>query len=179
MADQYVSNLVEALNNLDLAAVEKLCELVRNCQDTDRTIFTMGNGGSASTASHYIIDWVKMSLTNKQRKLNGYSLVDNIGILTAYANDVAYSDVFSSQLASLMKPNDVVIAISGSGNSENIIKAIEYANNYGAKTVAIVGFDGGKIKSLADLVINANVNDMQIVEDIHLSIGHIVMKYCC
>jgi D-sedoheptulose 7-phosphate isomerase len=106
-------------------------------------------------------------------------LVDNLGLLTAYGNDISFADVFAEQLKNVGEPGDLVIAISGSGNSENVIRAVNYANGAGLRTLGLCGFDGGRLKSLAKHVVCVNVHDMQICEDIHAIFGHIVMKALC
>ena len=164
---------------LDFAKVMSAANLIKQTVDNKGTIFTMGNGGSAHNASHFITDWAKMSNTEKSIKLKGMCLNDNIGMITAYANDVNFEDVFSAQLKIYLQENDLVIVVSGSGNSQNIIKALNYANNNKANTLAILGYDGGKAIKIAQNHILVPSFDMQICEDIHLKIGHIIMKYLC
>jgi D-sedoheptulose 7-phosphate isomerase len=137
----------------------------------------MGNGGSASTASHWVCDILKgcsYGLTSKPFKI--LSLNDNLPTLLAYANDVGYEDVFVEQLKNFCKNDDLLIAISGSGNSKNVIKAIEYGRTVGAYTVALTGYSGGKLKELAHLSLHINVNDMQVAEDCHSIIMHSTMQ---
>jgi D-sedoheptulose 7-phosphate isomerase len=142
-------------------------------------VFTCGNGGSAHTASHYITDWVKMAETNSNLKFEGFSLCDNQGAITAFANDSNYDEIFAGQLKSYLNESDLVIGVSGSGNSKNVVKAIEYGNKINANTLAIVGFDGGEIIKIAKCSFHVPCFDMQICEDIHLKFGHIVMKRIC
>ena len=139
----------------------------------------MGNGGSAHNASHFITDWAKMSNTEKSIKLKGMCLNDNIGMITAYANDINFEDIFTGQLKIYLQKDDLVIVVSGSGNSQNIINALDYANNNNATTLAFLGYDGGKAISIAQNHILVPSFDMQICEDIHLKIGHIIMKFLC
>ena len=113
------------------------------------------------------------------RKFRGISLCDNIGIITAFANDVSYDEVFAGQLKAILGSGDLVIAVSGSGNSRNVVKAIEYANESGAETLAIVGYDGGTLKRIAKHSIWVPSCDMQLCEDVHLMFGHMVMKALC
>ena len=153
--------------------------VVRAAFDAGRQIITCGNGGSAYTASHYITDWNKMVHLATGRKLRGISLCDNIGLVTAYANDIAFDEIFAGQLKVLLEPGDLVIAISGSGNSRNVVKAIEYANEAGADTLAVVGFDGGALKRIAKHSVWVPSFDMQLCEDLHLMFGHMVMKTLC
>jgi len=113
------------------------------------------------------------------RPLNGRSLVDNIGLITAYANDLSYEDIFSEQLKNIMNEGDLVIAISGSGNSENVIRAVEYANANGGHTIGLCGYHGGKLKKIAHHSVWVPIDDMQLSEDIHAIFGHIVMQAVC
>lgn len=141
-----------------------------------KKIITCGNGGSASTASHYITDWNKMINLATGIKFRGISLCDNVGLITAYANDISYDEVFAGQLKTIMDEGDLLVAISGSGNSPNVIKAVEYANSIGGDTLAIVGYDGGKVKELSKAAVWVESFDMQLCEDVHLMFGHLVMK---
>jgi len=113
------------------------------------------------------------------KQFYGRTLVDNIGLITAYSNDISYQDVFSEQLKNILKVDDLVIAISGSGNSENVIRAIDYANDFGAQTIGLSGFDGGRLKKKAKHNLWVNSNDMQLVEDVHAMFGHILMQDLC
>jgi D-sedoheptulose 7-phosphate isomerase len=142
-------------------------------------VMTCGNGGSAYTASHFITDWNKMVNTYTGKKFKGISLCDNVGLLTAFANDMSYEEVFSGQIKSIGESGDLLIAISGSGNSINVINAVEYANSVDITTLAIVGYDGGGLKKVANYNLHVPSFDMQICEDIHLMFGHFVMKNLC
>lgn len=144
-----------------------------------KKIITCGNGGSASTASHYITDWNKMANLATGKKFRGLSLCDNIGLITAYGNDLSYDEVFAGQLRAVMDEGDLVIAISGSGNSPNVLKAVEYANANGGVTLAIAGYDGGKLVPMAQHSVLVPSFDMQLCEDVHLMFGHLVMKTLC
>lgn len=177
--ENYFSAHYEVSSRLDYSAFQAGIELIRSKFDSGKKIITCGNGGSASTASHYITDWNKMINLATGRKFRGFSLCDNIGAITAFANDLSYEDVFSGQLKSIMDEGDLLIAISGSGNSENVLRAVRYANENGGDTLAVVGYDGGKLLSLAKQNILVPVFDMQICEDIHLMFGHMVMKDIC
>lgn len=175
----YQSRLYDILKSLDLQAIEKAIALIREAWQAGRKIFVCGNGGSALAASHFITDWNKSIFMATGHPFYGISLNDNIGLLTAYANDVSYEDVFSEQLKNLMTPDDLLLVISGSGNSPNVLRAVEYANQKGGKTLAFCGFDGGKVKPLAQHSVWVPCYDMQICEDIHLVLGHMVMKALC
>lgn len=144
-----------------------------------KKIITCGNGGSAYNASHFITDWNKMVNIATNKKFHGISLNDNIGLITAYANDISYSKVFSGQLECILDKEDLLICISGSGNSKNVLEATNYANKIGADTFCLVGYDGGELKKISKKYVHIPSNDMQICEDLHMMIGHMVMKKLC
>jgi D-sedoheptulose 7-phosphate isomerase len=167
------------LNKIDIQSVENIIDLIKKAQTEGKKIFTCGNGGSASTASHMITDWNKMTTIATGEKVYGFALTDNIGLITAYANDTDYDNIFKGQLQSVMDEGDYLIAISGSGNSKNVINAVEYANSINATTIGIVGFDGGNLIKKARHSILVPSFDMQVCEDIHLMICHMIMKNLC
>lgn len=175
----YISKLNDALLNLDLNEIETAINLIYKKWQEGKQIITLGNGGSSMTALHFITDWSKSVFMSSGIPFRGRTLVDNMGLIMAYGNDISFNDIFSEQLKNILQEGDLVIAISGSGNSENVIRAIEYANNNGAVTLGLSGFNGGKLKNLAHYSIWANINDMQISEDIHAIFGHIVMQKLC
>lgn len=175
----YFQQLGRVIDKLDLGAVEDAISLVQDAWMNKRKILVCGNGGSALTASHYINDWNKMAYLSCGRPFRGVSLSDNMGLMTAYSNDMSYDDVYIEQLKNLMDPGDLVIAVSGSGNSENVVRAVSYANENGAVTLAICGYDGGKIKKLAKHSLHVPSFDMQHCEDLHFIFGHMVMKALC
>jgi D-sedoheptulose 7-phosphate isomerase len=176
---RYLEAHTRLAGKLDAAAFESGVALVRRAFDAGKQIITCGNGGSAYAASHYITDWNKMVNLDTGRKFRGISLCDNIGIVTAFANDLSYEDVFAGQLKAILDAGDLVIAVSGSGNSRNVVKAIEYANGAGAETLAVVGYDGGTLKKIAKHSVWVPSFDMQLCEDVHLMFGHMVMKSLC
>jgi D-sedoheptulose 7-phosphate isomerase len=175
----YLAAHAHLSQTLDVGAFEAGVAVVKAAFDSGRQIVTCGNGGSAHTASHFITDWNKMVNLATGGKLRGISLCDNIGIVTAFANDIAYEEVFAGQLKSILEPGDLLIALSGSGNSRNVVRAVEYANGAGANTLAIVGYDGGILKQIARHVVWVPSFDMQLCEDVHLMFGHMVMKTLC
>lgn len=177
--ENYFSAHTKLAESLDHNAFQAGIDLIRGKFDAGKKIITCGNGGSASTASHYITDWNKMINLATGKKFRGISLCDNIGAITAFANDLSYDEIFAGQLKSILDEGDLVIAISGSGNSTNVIKAVEYANANGADTLAVVGYDGGKLMPLAKQHILVPSFDMQLCEDVHLMFGHMVMKTLC
>ncbi|MBI2827966.1 MAG: SIS domain-containing protein [Acidobacteria bacterium] len=163
----------------DQRAFQAGIELIKAAFDAGKQIVTCGNGGSAHAASHYITDWNKMVSLATGRKFRGISLCDNIGMITAFANDVGYDEIFAGQLRAILDKDDLLIAISGSGNSPNVVKAVEYANQAGADTLAVVGYDGGALKRIAKQCVWVPSFDMQLCEDVHLMFGHMVMKTLC
>jgi D-sedoheptulose 7-phosphate isomerase len=176
---RYLAAHGDLLRILDVGAFEAGISMVKAAFESGRQIITCGNGGSAHAASHYITDWNKMVNLATGRKLRGISLCDNVGIVTAFANDIAYEEVFAGQLKAILEPNDLLIALSGSGHSANVVKAVEYANGASATTLAVVGYDGGTLKRIARHVVWVPSFDMQLCEDVHLMFGHMVMKTLC
>ena len=170
-------NLVMA--SLDQDEVELAIDLIIKTWHSDNQIVTCGNGGSANTSSHYITDWNKMSHLATGKQFRGVCLSDNTGLITAYANDLSYEDVFSEQVKNLLLPDDLLITVSGSGNSENVVLATEVANQLGVTTLAICGYDGGKLRQISNHSVWIRSFDMQICEDAHLLFGHVVMKALC
>ena len=181
--DFSISDYVAAHGRLaqkcDPRALQGGIDRVKAAFDAGRQIITCGNGGSAYAASHYITDWNKMITLATGRRFRGISLSDNIGIITAFGNDVAFEDIFSGQLKAILDKGDLVIAVSGSGNSPNVVKAVEYANQAGADTLAVVGYDGGRLKRVAKHSVWVPSFDMQLCEEMHLMFGHMVMKALC
>ena len=177
--DGYLKEQRNIIESIDTKKFDNAIQVISKTIIANKKIITCGNGGSASTASHYITDWNKMITLATGKLFRGYPLAANTGIITAYANDLSYDDVFSGQLNSLMKPEDLLIAVSGSGNSPNVLKAAEYANSIGADTLAIVGYDGGELINLCKYSFHVPIFDMQICEDIHLMFNHMVMKELC
>ena len=175
----YFGKLSAALTRLDLHEVDAAVGLIAKAWQDGRQIITLGNGGSSLTALHFINDWNKSVFLASGRPFRGRSLVDNTGMLMAYANDISFQDIFIEQLKNVLEPGDLVIAISGSGNSENVIRAVDYANAHGAVTLGLCGYGGGRLKSAAQHVVWAPVEDMQLAEDIHAMFGHIVMQSLC
>jgi D-sedoheptulose 7-phosphate isomerase len=178
-ASKYLKSCVEVLEALDVKAIDRAIEQIELTWKAGNKIITMGNGGSALTASHFINDWNKSIFMSTGRQFKGYSLTDNIGLIMSYANDVSYSDIFTEQLKNVANPGDIVIAISGSGNSENIIRAVNYCNMNNLNTIGLCGYDGGKLKALVRHPVWVNRNDMQLSEDVHFMFGHIVMQTLC
>ncbi|GMU92959.1 MAG: phosphoheptose isomerase [Candidatus Hydrogenedentota bacterium] len=172
----YLSGLAGVLANLDTGQIDRFLQLLDKAREEGRQIFIFGNGGSGANASHITGDLVKGASYGRDKRFKVICLNDNDAGVLAYANDVGYDDVFVEQLKNFIRPGDVVIGISGSGNSENILRAIDYANAVGAETVGFCGYPGGMLETHVKHVVHANVRDMQFAEDVHLIVGHIAMK---
>jgi D-sedoheptulose 7-phosphate isomerase len=172
----YMSGLKQALDSVPAEKFEELIQQLESAHHDGRQIFMMGNGGSGATASHIACDFNKGVSLGLEKRLRVISLNDNVAIMTAYANDVSYEDVFVEQLKNFLRPGDIVIGISGSGNSPNVLKAIEYANTAGAHTIGLTGYSGGKLAKLVRTSLNVPVHDMQKAEDVHMILFHIAMQ---
>ena len=178
-ASEYFNRLIRVCQSLDMKSIDKAIYLIEQAWINGKQILTLGNGGSSLTALHFINDWNKSVFMSSKRPFRGRSLVDNIGVVMAYGNDLSFQDIFIEQLKNHLEPGDLVIAISGSGNSENVLRAVNYANDNEAVTLGLCGYSGGKLKEIAQHHVWINVNDMQLAEDIHLIFGHIVMQSLC
>jgi D-sedoheptulose 7-phosphate isomerase len=148
--------------------------MLAEARDHDRTIFVCGNGGSAATASHFACDMVKGASFQKNKRFRILALTDSMATITAYSNDVCYDCVFTEQLRNFARPGDVVMAISGSGNSPNVVSAVEYANSIGCRTIGLTGRDGGKLGALAGLRIHVDDSHMGRIEDGHMTVCHMI-----
>lgn len=173
-ADQYKKELLRAIDTIDIARVGQAIEWFEEARATGRHIFVCGNGGSASTASHFACDIVKGASYQRDQRFKIMALTDSLPTLTAYSNDVGYDCVFAEQLKNFAEPDDVVMCISGSGNSPNVVCAMEYANSIGCRTIALTGRDGGKLGPLAKLNIQVPVPHMGRIEDAHMIICHMI-----
>ncbi|MGA8709898.1 MAG: SIS domain-containing protein [Thermoplasmata archaeon] len=164
-----------------LTAIQRIVPVLLKARADDRTIFFFGNGGSASTASHFVTDIAKVAGgtegKGKGRRFRCISLNDNIPGMTAWANDVGYAEIFSGQLKSLAEKGDVVVAISGSGNSPNVLEAVKTAHAMGLATIGLTGIGGGKLKDLVDVPLVVPSNSMQHTEDTHLIVLHLLTAY--
>lgn len=170
---------IAAIKKLDLNEINTVLNILESARQNNQTIFICGNGGSAATASHFVCDFNKGVSEYLDRKYKFDCLNDNIPLLMATANDLSYDDIFLLPLKNKLQRGDVFFGISGSGNSENVIKAMTYAKNQGAVTIAMTGYNGGKMKTLADYSIHININNMQIAEDIHMMMDHVMMYTLC
>ena len=170
----YKTALIDTINRIDVPGVEQAIEQMREARDQDRHIFVCGNGGSAATASHFMCDVVKGASYQKEKRFRIMALTDNLATMTAYSNDVSYECVFAEQLKNFAQPGDLVLAISGSGNSPSVLRAIEYGNSIGCKTIAMTGRDGGKLGALAQLNLQVPVTHMGRIEDAHMIMCHMI-----
>lgn len=176
---KYLTQLKDLLDIFPHDTFEDIGKTLISAYDNEKHVFIMGNGGSGSTASHFACDINKGSCFELEKKFKVICLNDNIPTMLAYANDLSYSQVFVEQLKNFLQHGDIVIGISGSGNSENVLQAISYAKGKGARTIGLTGFDGGKLAQIVDIPLVASVNDMQKVEDIHMIVVHMLMQYLC
>jgi len=170
----YLKKFQEAVDRVDFFLVDTLIDWLHDARLNGNQVFLMGNGGSASTASHFACDLAKATRCPGWPSFRVIALTDNMAIFSAYANDEGYENVFANQLANFVRPQDIVIAISGSGNSMNVVRAIQLAKSCGARTVGMTGFDGGKVGQMVDLNVHVPCQQMEIVEDIHLMMEHMV-----
>ncbi len=175
-AREYLNKLQGVLAELDLGEIAAVAQVLRDAYDNQRTVFLMGNGGSGSTASHMVCDLNKGACFDAEKKFRVMALTDCTPLILALGNDVGYEYIFVEQLKNFARQGDVVLGISGSGNSPNVLRAFEYAKQIGCTTVAFCGYDGGKMKGMADCVFHVKIDDMQIAEDAHLILGHILMR---
>ena len=173
---KYLESLKITLEKLDRNSINEMLNVLEHAYEDEKTIFIMGNGGSAATASHFVCDFNKGICESRSKKFRMISLADNVPSMLALANDIGYESIFVEQLKCLFKPGDYVIGISGSGNSENVIQALEYAKENEGITLALTGYSGGKLYPLADHNVHVNIDDMQIVEDIHMVLDHLMMR---
>ena len=172
----FFNKVIDTLNRLDRAGLNLFIEKILSTYRAGRTIFVFGNGGSGDTASHFCGDFNKGVSYGLEKRLKIICLNDNTSALTAIANDISYDDVFVEQLKNFVVPDDLVIGISCSGNSKNVIKALELANHVGAFTVAFCGYTGGTVKNVASLAVHAEIEDMEVCEDVHLVIMHCIKQ---
>ena len=177
-AREYLEQFRNTLGSLDLKDLDKIIDKLLEAYKQDKQVFIMGNGGSAAIASHFACDLNKGTLQNVyddgEKRFRAISLTDNVALMTAYSNDLGYEHVFSQQLKNLLNEGDIVIGISASGNSQNVINAINLAKKNKAVTVGLLGFDGGKLKNLVDFKIWVNNNHYGMVEDTHSALQHMI-----
>jgi D-sedoheptulose 7-phosphate isomerase len=171
---RYFNSLKRTLDELPVEPIAKMISVIHHARIDNRQVFIMGNGGSASTASHFVCDLAKNTRRDDLPHFRVIGLADNMASFSAYANDEGYDSVFAQQLESLVEPEDVVIGISTSGNSANVLNATRVAKELGARTIGLTGFDGGQLAPLVDLNVHVPSNCIEQVEDIHLVLEHLV-----
>ena len=170
----YKDKLIETLNKINIDAINEVIKKIIEVLNNEGTIYVFGNGGSASTASHLQNDFNKGISHFSSKKFNVNCLSDNVAIITAIANDISYDEIFRYQLRGRLKNNDLIIAISCSGNSKNVLNAASYAKSMNIPVISFTGFDGGQLKKYTDYHLNVEIEDMQIAEDIHLMLIHLI-----
>lgn len=173
--DSYISSLQTLLANLPRDKIQQTIDLLHRARLENRQVFIMGNGGSASTASHFACDLGKNTVIAGHPRFRVLALTDNMALFSAYANDNGYESVFAEQLASMVHSQDVVIGISASGNSPNVLNAIAFAAHTEATTVGLTGFDGGRLGKMVDIEIRASSDCIEQVEDAHLMLEHLLV----
>jgi len=176
LSTSYLADLKDLLDRFDHNVFEKIVDLVLAAYENENHIFIMGNGGSGSTASHFACDINKGCCLDLDKKFKMISLSDSIPTMLAYANDLSYDAIFVEQMKNFFKPGDLVIGISGSGNSENVLQAIQYANENNGTTIGLSGYSGGKLSAMVDVSLVADIQDMQKTEDVHMIVIHMIMQ---
>ncbi|MCP4977332.1 MAG: SIS domain-containing protein [Maribacter sp.] len=172
----YIENLKYSLDKLNTDSIDRIVDILWSAYLDDKQIFIMGNGGSASTASHFACDLGKGTIVEGKKRLRVLSINDNMALVTALSNDINYEEIFKEQLESLVNPGDVVIAITASGDSPNILKAIECAKKNNAITIGLIGFEGSRLKPKVDESIVVNSENYGQIEDIHLVLVHMISQ---
>ena len=175
-ASEYRQLLTDTLNRLDMAAVDAMVECFADAHARGATIFTMGNGGSGASASHAAGDFLKGASYGLDQRFKMICLNDNLPSMMAIANDIGWDDIFVEPLKNFLQPGDVVVGISGSGNSKNVLKAVDYAKSKGATVIGMTGFKGGKLREAADISIHSDAMDMEVAEDVHMAVFNMVKK---
>jgi len=173
----YINDLTESLNNIDFKNVDKACNLILKTINLENNIFVCGNGGSAAIANHYVCDYLKYFREKTKKKPRIISLSNSIETITAISNDKDYKHIFSYQIESLYKKDDIIIIISSSGNSKNIREIVKFSKKNKLKTIGFSGFKGGYLKKNSTIPIHININNYGLVEDAHHILMHLLMQY--
>lgn len=179
VADTYLASLQSILGGIDVGALASLTERIRSARDARSTVFIAGNGGSAATATHWVNDLCKAASRSGRAPIRGICLSDNVSWLTALANDEGYEQVFARQLENMASPGDLLVVISASGNSPNLLEAVRYAQDKGLVTAALVGFDGGRLRTLVDecVWVETEPGEYGLVESAHSVLCDVVTTY--
>ena len=181
-SQQYIQRLQDELARVDQTAMQTWSDLTYQAWEREQFVYVFGNGGSGTTATHFSEDLGKSSLREEdlgdesKKRLKIMSLTDNLGWILALGNDVGYEQIFVQQLMNYGQAGDLVVAISGSGNSENVLRAVDWANRHGLTTFALTGYSGGKLKEMAQHNLHVELDDMGMVESIHLCLFHWVLN---
>ena len=173
--EEYIKEEVKILETLNLKVVDEIISLIEKARLNNKKIYICGNGGSAATASHFCCDFNKGYSGGLKNNTNFICLSDNVPTLTAIANDISYDDIFSYQIRNRIEVGDILFVISGSGNSKNIVKAMEVAKERGNTIIGLCGYNGGQVLKMSDICLHVNINNMQIVEDVHMFLDHCMM----
>ena len=175
----YIDKLINTLNNTDISSIEEIIDLFDEYNNSGSGIYFIGNGGSAATVSHMVNDFGTGLKRRGLLNLNVVSLVDSSPVLTAVGNDIGFENIYYIQLKNILQPNDIVFAVSCSGNSPNILKAVNYSKSVGAKIVGVTGFDGGKLKEVSDINFHIPTSNGEygLCEDLHMILDHIIYSY--
>ena len=175
-AKEYFASLQEVFAHLDYSVRDRMTEAIWENYEQDRVLYIFGNGGSAALASHFACDIGKGTFAPSRKRLRTVALTDNVPLITALANDLSYKDIFSEQLAGLAQKGEMVLAVTGSGNSPNVVQGLEEARKLGLRTLVLTGFSGGLVKALADLCLIVPSDNMQHIEDAHLCATHAIFR---
>ncbi|MDR3050255.1 MAG: SIS domain-containing protein [Oscillospiraceae bacterium] len=175
--DAYRQELIASIQAVDPADFAACVNLLLQAHREDKQVFIVGNGGSAASANHFVCDFGKNAVQDPRRRFRIISLSDNVEKITAFGNDIAFEEVFRQQLINLMNPGDLLLAVSASGNSPNLVRACEYAREKCGRIIALAGFDGGKIAKLADATIVARMQSYERIEDMHLILLHMFVCF--
>ena len=177
LLDAYRAELTEHIQKLDTAAFQGFIEILLAAYRQEKQVFIIGNGGSAATANHFVCDFGKNAVQGNKRRFRILSLCDNIEKITAFGNDISFDEIFRQQLINLMNEGDAVIALSASGNSPDLVRALEYAMEKKGHIVALAGFGGGKIAPMAEVSVVTDMTSYERIEDLHLMILHMVVCF--
>ena len=176
LIQDYLEAQIKVISNLkkNIDVFEKISNVLLEARNNEKNIYVMGNGGSASTATHFVSDLLKTSITKNEKRFKAISLSDNIPVILAWSNDKSFDTIFVEQLKNFLQEGDIVIAISGSGNSLNVINAINYANKINAKTISLSGMGGGKLSEISETSLIVPSDDMLTIETMHLCVCHLL-----